>query len=103
MSSYLKSDIGIKASVYPFDDAVILEFEFSDAFSNNDIFHTKSTSVLEAIRRAKLDEFPFSNNVVFKGTNYYLVDKKVYLIKDESSSQWTEEQVYIDIQRIINP
>jgi len=94
-----------KAVAYPYDNGSIIRIEFVDKELGKDEVAEKTHTISEAMRKAGLEIFDKNdkrvNPELFRGTNI-LGDKQViFLIKDNTSDEWTDEKAKSDIKKIV--
>lgn len=103
-SSYLKPNVGMQTTVYPFDKGAIIVVELNMNSLNKDELRATSIDIQEALKRTNLFESEKKDNLhSFVGTNILLVKNKVVFIKDNNLSEWTLSKVEKDIEKIVKP
>ncbi len=103
-SSYLKPNVGMQTTVYPFDKGAVIVIELNIDSLNKDDIRTKSNDIQDALKRTNLFESEKKEDVHnFVGTNIILVKNKVVFIKDNNLSEWTLSKVEQDIDKIVKP
>jgi hypothetical protein len=103
-SSYLKPNVGMQTTVYPFDKGAIIVFELNIDSLNKDEIRAKSIDVQDALKRTNLFEKEKRESLHnFIGTNIILAGNKVVIIKDNNLSEWTLYKLEKDIEKIIKP
>ena len=103
-SSYLKPNVGMQTTVYPFDKGAIIVIELNIETLNKDDIRTKSNDIQDALKRTNLFESEKKEDIHnFVGTNIILIKNKVVFIKDNNLSEWTLSKVEKDIEKIVKP
>ena len=103
-SSYLKPNVGMQTTVYPFDKGAIVVIELNIETLNKDDIRTKSNDIQDALKRTNLFENEKKDDIHnFVGTNIILIKNKVVFIKDNNLSEWTMNKVEQDIEKIVKP
>lgn len=103
-SSYLKPNVGMQTTVYPFDKGAIIVIELNIETLNKDDIRTKSNDIQDALKRTNLFESEKKEAIHnFVGTNIILIKNKVVFIKDNNLSEWTLNKVEQDIEKIVKP
>lgn len=103
-SSYLKPNVGMQTTVYPFDKGAIIVVELNINSLNKDELRASSINIQEALKKTNLFENEKKEDIHnFVGTNILLVKNKVVFIKDNSLSEWTLSKVEKDIEKIVKP
>lgn len=103
-SSYLKPNVGMQTTVYPFDKGAIIVIELNIETLNKDDIRTKSNDIQDALKRTNLFESEKKEDIHnFVGTNIILIKNKVVFIKDNNLSEWTLNKVEQDIEKIVKP
>lgn len=103
-SSYLKPNVGMQTTVYPFDKGAIIVVELNIETLNKDDIRTKSNDIQDALKRTNLFESEKKEDIHnFVGTNIILIKNKVVFIKDNNLSEWTLNKVEQDIEKIVKP
>lgn len=103
-SSYLKPNVSIQSTVYPFEKGAIIVFELNVNSLNKDDIRTSSNDIYEAFKRTNLFENDKNEPLhSFAGTNIILIKNKIVLIKDNNLSEWTLDKVENDIEKIVKP
>ena len=103
-SSYLKPNVGMQTTVYPFDKGAIIVIELNIEILNKDDIRTKSNDIQDALKRTNLFESEKKEDIHnFVGTNIILIKNKVVFIKDNNLSEWTLNKVEQDIEKIVKP
>lgn len=101
-SRYLKSDVGIQSTVFPFDKGSVLVNELGINMPNKDEIRSNSKEISEALKRTNLFENENGEHInSFVGTNILLIKNKIVIIKDANEKEWSEEQSQLDIEKII--
>ena len=104
----LKPGTGIVTKVFPYDKGAILEFKFGINEKNVDEIRTPSYTLQDALKRSQLQvsrensTTTTTTNYHFRGTNIIMSDNKIYLIKDMSEDEWTDEKVEEDVDKILH-
>lgn len=103
-SRFLKPDVGLQSTVYPYDKGSVIVYELGLNLQNKDDLRSSSREITEALKRTNLFENEKGEDKhSFKGTNILLTKNKIVVIKDDKSTEWTEEKAQLDIEKIINP
>ena len=103
-SSYLKPNVGMQTTVYPFDKGAIIVIELNIETLNKDDIRTKSNDIQDALKRTNLFESEKKEDIHnLVGTNIILIKNKVVFIKDNNLSEWTLNKVEQDIEKIVKP
>jgi hypothetical protein len=103
-SRFLKPDVGIQSTVYPFDKGSVIVYELGLNLQNKDDLRSNSKEITEALKRTNLFENEKGDQIhSFVGTNILLIKNKIVVIKDENPNEWTEEKAQLDIEKIIQP
>jgi hypothetical protein len=103
-SRFLKPDVGIQSTVYPYDKGSVIVYELGLNLQNKDDLRSSSKEITEALKRTNLFENEKGEqNHSFVGTNILLIKNKIVVIKDDNSKEWTEEKAQLDIEKIIQP
>jgi hypothetical protein len=103
-SRYLKPDVGIQSTVYPYDKGSVIVYELGLNLQNKDDLRSSSKEITEALKRTNLFENEKGEQIhSFIGTNILLIKNKIVVIKDDNSKEWTEEKAQLDIEKIIQP
>lgn len=103
-SSYLKPNVGMQSTIFPFDSGAILVIELNVNSLNKDDIRSASTDIYDAFKRTNLFENDKDENLhSFAGTNIVLIKNKIVLIKDNNLSEWTLDKVKNDIEKIVKP
>ncbi|MGV8992787.1 MAG: hypothetical protein ACOH1O_01710 [Flavobacterium sp.] len=103
-SSYLKPNVGMQTTVYPFDKGAVIVIELNLNFLNKDEVRGVSSDIQESLKKTNLFESEKRESLhSFVGTNIILIKNKVVFIKDNNSSEWTLSKVEEDIEKIVKP
>ncbi len=103
-SSYLKPNVGMKSTVFPFDKGAVIVIELNIDSLNKDDIRAKSNDIQDALKKTNLFESEKKEDIHnFVGTNIILVKNKVVFIKDNNLSEWTLSKVEQDIDKIVKP
>lgn len=103
ISPYLKTNIGLKTTIYPYDKGVLLSFEFGLNNQNKEEYKAECRNIGEVFSRSKIDSFGGSNSrATFNGTNFIMSLNTINIIKDFNEFEWTDEQASNDVHRILN-
>jgi hypothetical protein len=103
-SRFLKPDVGIQSTVYPYDKGGVIVYELGLNLKNKDDLRSSSKEIKEALKRTNLFENVKGEQIhSFVGTNILLIKNKIVVIKDDSAKEWTEEKAQLDIEKIIQP
>lgn len=103
-SRFLKPDVGIQSTIFPFDKGSVIVYELGLNLQNKDDLRSNSKEISEALKRTNLFENEKGNQIhSFVGTNILLIKNKIVVIKDENPNEWTEEKAQLDIEKIIQP
>lgn len=103
-SRFLKSDVGIQSTVYPYDKGSVIVYELGLNLQNKDDIRSNSKEITDALKRTNLFENEKGEQVhSFAGTNILLIKNKIVVIKDDNTKEWTEEKAQLDIDKIIQP
>lgn len=101
----LKADLGLKASAFPFDKGAIVKFEFTEDL-NEDYIHSPLFNLQEAMHKADLQiedrNGKMINDFKVSGTHIFLIDNKIFLVKDLTEKEWTEKQAGDDFEGIVS-
>lgn len=104
ISRFLKPDVGIQSTVYPYDNGCVIVYELGLNLQNKDELRSSSKEITEAFKRTNLFENEKGEqHHSFVGTNILLIKNKIVVIKDDNSKEWTEEKAQLDIEKIIQP
>ena len=105
ISPYLKKNIGFKSIVFPYSKGTVIVFEFGPNMQSKDEYRTESSRIGEVLKRAKINIFGDdpSDNVKFEGTNTFMYENNITIIKDNNESEWTDKQAAIDVNKILSP
>lgn len=102
---YLKADLGLKVSAFPFDKGCIIKFEFTEDL-NDDYINNSLVNLQEAMQKADLQIEDKNGTIIndFKvsGTRIFLIDNKIFLIKGSTEREWSENKARDDFERIIS-
>jgi hypothetical protein len=103
-SRFLKPDVGIQSTVYPYEKGSVIVYELGLNIQNKDDLRSSSKEITEALKRTNLFENEKGEqNHSFIGTNILLIKNKIVVIKDDNAKEWTEEKAQLDIEKIIQP
>lgn len=103
-SQYLKPDVGIQSTVFPYDKGSIIVYELGINLQNKDDIRSNSKEVFEALKRTNLFENEKNEQTqLFLGTNIFLIKNKIVVIKDMNLNEWSEEKAKLDIDKILSP
>ena len=103
-SRFLKPDVGIQSTVYPYDKGSVIVYELGLNLQNKDEVRSSSKEITEALKRTNLFENEKGEQIhSFVGTNILLIKNKIVVIKDDNAKEWTEEKAQLDIEKIIQP
>lgn len=101
---FLKPDVGIQSTVYPYNKGSVIVYELGLNLQNKDDLRSNSKEITEAFQRTNLFENEKGEVVhSFVGTNILLIKNKIVVIKDDNAKEWTEEKAQLDIEKIIQP
>lgn len=99
-SRFLKSDVGIQITSYPFNEGVVIVVELGFNIQTKEETRALSKDLQEAMRRTNL----FEGNDMPKeipGTTIILSKNKIVILKNCDENQWSENAVKTDINNII--
>jgi ssDNA-binding replication factor A large subunit len=103
IGQFLRPGIGLACTVYPAEKGgAILEFTLGRELENDDVYRQTTASVANAL--AQIKQRAFGGNLsgfVFGGTNVIMEDNRIIFIKDDSSSEWTDDAAQNDVKRIL--
>ena len=106
LSPHLVKNLGVKATVWPYDTGVIIRFELEIGGVNKEEYKHPTPTLLEALHKANVDLPEALNHyhkVLFAGTNMVLRDKYIFFIKDNEPGTWSEDQAATDVINLIDP
>lgn len=102
LTRYLRPGFGLLCNIYPAPDGAILEFVIGNELANDDIYHSESKSVGDALGR--IEQRAFGGNLssfTFSGTNTILENNRLIYIKDATSKEWGEAAVTKDVDAVL--
>lgn len=101
-SRYLKSDVGIQTTTYPFNGGAIIVIELGFGIPTKEEIRSNSINLQNAMIRTNLFEHPEETQEI-PGTTIVLSKNKIVIMKTEDEEQWNEETAKSDIDKIISP
>lgn len=104
ISGYLLQDMAMKCDVYPISSGgAVLVFTVSkDVETYNDY---KDMSENAGLVLEKIEQNAFGGNlagITFSGTNLITNKNMIIIIKDENSSEWSDEAAEKDVNKILS-
>lgn len=99
-SRYLKSNVGIQTTTYPFWEGAIMIIELGFGIPTKEEIRSNSNDLQEAMRRTNLFEHPDASQEI-PGTTIVLSANKIVILKTSDEAQWTEDAIAEDIDKII--
>lgn len=104
LSGFLKSDVGLQTTVYPYGEGCVIVCELGINLLSKDEIRTQSKDIAEALKRTTIFEQEKGEHTQsFLGTNIILTKNKIVLIKDDNDKEWTEDKAQQDISKILSP
>ncbi|PQJ24315.1 hypothetical protein BSZ31_04365 [Limnobacter sp. SAORIC-690] len=104
IARFLRPGIGLSCSIYlARTGGAVLEFKIGPEIENDDNYATESNSLGSALSQIK--QRAFGGNLEgfhFSGTNFVMEPNKIILIKDGTSSEWSDSAAERDVQRIVH-
>jgi hypothetical protein len=103
-SRFLKPDVGIQSTIFPYDKGSIIVYELGLNLQNKDELRSSSKEITEALKRTNLFENEKGDQIhSFVGTNILLIKNKIVVIKDDNAKEWSEEKAQLDVEKIMQP
>lgn len=100
-SPYMKNDVTMKTTIYPYDDGAILVIELAIGKSNSTEFKANSITLVGAMAKSNLFEEP-ENSVSIKGTKIIVSKSKIVIIKSSESELWEAKSSFDDVSKIMD-
>lgn len=100
LARFLKPNIGITISIYPYNLGIVGVVEFDEEASKT-FYKSESGSLAEAM--SKTNKFQNDSPLVtVRGTSIILLQKCIIISKDDDASQYNEQAVLKDVNQIIS-
>lgn len=102
---FLAPNVSIKTKIYPVEkDGAVFEFIFNSDGDQTEII-SKARESVGAVLTSVPQRLVAGNlqNVSFEGTNIYMENDRLLLIKGEDSAdQWTGKAIQEDVRRVVS-
>lgn len=100
ISPYLKKDVSMKASAYPYDKGAIMVMEMDFNGSSNTEFKAESSDFPSAMSKTNLFDAPEDASPV-NGTKIISQRNKIIVIKGDSPEIWSEKSSKNDVENLL--
>ena len=101
LSPYMKNDVTMKTTAYPYDGGAILVIELALGKSNATEFKSNSVTLVGAMAKTGLFEEPESS-VSINGTKLVVSSSKVVIIKSSEKHLWKPRAAFDDVSKIMD-
>lgn len=100
-SPFLKKDVSMNISAYPYANGAIMVIELDYNSSNNTIFVEDSSTMAEAMERTNLFDSPEQASPILS-TKIIIQQDKVVIIKGDDEHLWTDKSAKNDVDNILS-
>lgn len=100
-SPFLKKDVSMNISAFPYDDGAIMVVGLAYNSSNNTIFVEDSKTMADAMEKTNLFDSPEQASPIIS-TKIIIQNTKVVVIKGDDDSLWTDKAAKNDVDNILS-
>lgn len=97
---YLKTDVSVKNSVFPYVDGAIIIMELGYNSSNNTEYRVTSRTLTEAMERTNLFDDPASASPIFE-TKIVTIKNRIIIMKNDNMTFWSEKAAHTDVNNLM--
>jgi hypothetical protein len=103
LSQYLKPNFGLSTAIIPFDNGTLVKFEFIEGVPTSS--RKNASNISEAFSKGNLELVNESGKKIINfnasGTNIIANKNEIFIIKDNSEAEWTDQKAERDVHKII--
>ena len=100
-SPFLKKDVSMNISAYPYANGAIMVIELDYNSSNNTIFVEDSKTMAEAMEKTNLFDSPGQASPI-STTKIIIQRNKLVIIKGDEESLWNDKSAKNDVDNILS-
>lgn len=107
LQQVLKEGTHFKIHVYPYPNGAVTTITIlPESEKSNSLEFSSEQTKVDALKEANVQQFvggvEVLNYVHFGGTNIFIDGFKIILIKDDSSTEWSDTQARYDVYRVFS-
>ena len=100
-SPYLKKDVSVKNTVFPYSNGAIIIMELDINSSNNTEFMAQSTSLVDAMTKTNLFDNP-TEVTPLSETKIITQNNRIIIIKNDNNDLWNEKSALNDVSNFMS-